>query len=213
MATFAIGDVHGMMAKLDALLDKISFSPTRDRLVFLGDLIDRGPQSREVVERVLALKEYMGERLICLRGNHEEMLLNALDDKGRESLVVWLENGGAATMKSYGVDIPAKLPPAHRQFFRSLPLWWEDEDHLYVHADVEPDLQPWEMSEETLLWGRGMNEHTLSGKIVVCGHTPQAHRVLRKEWTCCIDTGACYSHPGMGLLTAMKMSTHEIYQV
>lgn len=212
MTTFAIGDVHGMMAKLEALLERISFSPTRDRLVFLGDLIDRGPRSREVVERVLALKEWMGDRLVCLKGNHEQLLLEAVDGGTSENLMNWLYNGGGATLKSYGVDLPEKIPRAHLDFCRSLPSWWDDEKHLYVHGDVEPLLPPWRTSDEVLLWGRGMHPHTLTGKTVVCGHTPQAHDIFRREKVFCIDTGACYSYPGMGLLTAMDMSTYEIYQ-
>ena len=161
---------------------------------------------------MLALKEYMGGRLVCLKGNHEELLLKAVDSGTAKDLMNWLSNGGGATLKSYGVKSPKDIPRTHLEFIRSFPLWWEDVENLYVHGDVEPLLPPSSTPDEVLLWGRGMHEHPLSGKIVVCGHTPQAHRVLRKEKLCCIDTGACYSYPGMGLLTALNMSTYEIYQ-
>lgn len=212
MASFAIGDVHGMMAKLNALLERLPFSPASDRLVFLGDLVDRGPRSREVMEKVMALRECMGSRLVCLKGNHEDLLLRAVDRGKTSDLVTWLYNGGGATLKSYGVAAPDDIPSSHLDFCRSLPSYWEDERHIFVHGDVDPLLPLLETPDEVLLWGRGMHPHILSEKIVVCGHTPQANGILKREKVICIDTGACYTYPGMGLLTAIDLSTYEIWQ-
>lgn len=213
MATYVIGDVHGMAQKLDAMLDLIPLVPAEDLLIFVGDLIDRGPDSREVVERVMALKVNLPGRLVCLKGNHEDLLLNAAQSGSEEDLQYFLRNGGGATLQSYGVATPDRLPAHHLDFMRSLPCYWQDARHIVVHGGVDPHLALDDTPPQTFLWDRSMRGHARSGKTVVCGHTPQSNGVLMRDDVICIDTGACYTRSGMGVLSAINLETRTLYQV
>ncbi len=128
-ATYAIGDIHGCLESLDQLLKKITPRP-EDELVFVGDYIDRGPQSREVVDRLLTLPH----RCVFLMGNHERMLLDFLAGEDED---IYLENGGRATLASYGGD-PDDIPAAHLAFFHNLRPMYETPDYLFVHAGIRP---------------------------------------------------------------------------
>jgi calcineurin-like phosphoesterase family protein len=200
-ATYAIGDIHGCLQSLERLLHKIKPRP-EDRVVFIGDYIDRGPHSREVVELLLQLTD----RPIFLLGNHEKMLLDYLAG-GDSSL--YLLNGGLATIESYGGD-PANIPPAHLDFFRNLRPIYETPDHLFVHAGIRP-LVPLEKQElKDLVWIR-QEFYQFVGRFpkpVVFGHTPMRH-VLMAEDRIGIDTGCVYG----GKLTCLKLPEREIIQV
>src|SRR5690625_2261121 len=151
----AIGDIHGCARTLDALLNKLEAWPDH-LLVFVRDYIDRGPRSREVVSRLITLQ---GEReCVFLRGNHEEMLLNAID-KGEISL--WIYNGGGATLQSYLLtrDSLTAFPEEHLEFIRQTELYYQTENYFLVHAGA-PAGQTLAQSVEdpearhTFLWGR-----------------------------------------------------------
>jgi calcineurin-like phosphoesterase family protein len=200
-ATYVIGDIHGCLQSLERLLHKI-MPRLEDRVVFIGDYIDRGPHSREVVDLLLQLPY----RPIFLLGNHEKMLLDYLAG-GDSSL--YLLNGGMATIESYGGD-PANIPQAHLGFFRSLRPIYETPDHLFVHAGIRP-LVPLEKQElKDLVWIR-QEFYQFVGRFpkpVVFGHTPMRH-VLMAEDRIGIDTGCVYG----GKLTCVKLPEREIIQV
>ena len=194
MKTFVIGDIHGRCAQLHGLLDLLPRDESVDTLVFLGDLIDRGPDVPGCVDLVRNLCKENPERVICLRGNHEQMLLDFLDDDN----LVWMETatGSDRTFEQYAEvllqirgeddfnkarDLLAKKIPAEQiEFFRQLPLYHEDDFALYVHAGLESGKHPRESSPHSLLWTRDMDFYkSYSGKPCVFGHTPTAFLPLR----------------------------------
>lgn len=192
---FAIGDIHGHAKKLRKLLDEIPYDPSLDILIFLGDYIDRGPASRHVIETVMTLWR-QNERVVCLKGNHEQMLLDFIN--GADPLL-FLFNGGRATLESYGYEEDHEgrykiyMPYSHIDFLNSLPCLVETDNYIFVHAGLRPDLPLDEQTEEDLLWIR--HEFIFSpvnlGKKIIFGHTP-FYEPLVMEDKIGIDTGAGY---------------------
>jgi serine/threonine protein phosphatase 1 len=178
--TYAIADLHGSFDLLESALDAIEqhgASASKRTIVFLGDYIDRGPQSREIIERLMAGAP-ANWNWICLRGNHEEMMLACLS--GRADVNWWIRNGGGATLSSYGhrpespFD-PALVPDTHRKWLRDRPVFHADAFRLFVHAGVDPTLPLEKQSEQTLLWMRYPSRLLDVGwkaKHVVHGHDP-----------------------------------------
>ena len=204
--TYAIGDIHGYLNKLVDLINRIK--PSRyDTLVFLGDYIDRGPDSRKVVDYLIELSRKAN--CVFLRGNHEELLLDYLDSGRHEDL--WLENGGQAMVDNYitGKLTPEKLrdamPAEHLEFFHSLKYYHEDDAYIYVHAGLLPELPLEEQKPEVLCWIRNdfFQHATKRAKKVVFGHTHFALPMLSQD-KIGIDTGAAYGGP----LTGVKLP-HE----
>ena len=209
---FAIGDIHGCVDKLTALMGLIRVDWAEDTVVFLGDYVDRGPDSKPVVDYVMELREKYG-RVVCLRGNHEAMFLNYLDRR-EEQMFLW--NGGRETLKSYGIDPDAedrktKIPPKHLEFFRTLLPCYETGKYLFVHAGVRPDI-PMELQDpHDLIWIRHeffTAEHGLK-KTVVFGHTPFRREPFVGEKMIGIDTGAVYG----GALTCLELPATKFHQV
>lgn len=206
--TIAIGDIHGCLAALDALLGEINPGP-EDVLVTLGDYVDRGPDSRGVLERLLELRGRTA--LVTLLGNHEEMMLRVLS--GEAPATWWLRYGGAETLDSYGFDGDLSVvPEAHTALLESCKDWHETEGCFFVHANYvadEPlDHQPAEALRWLSLLEKFPDRHT-SGKTAVLGHTAQKHgEVLDAGYLKCIDT---YCHGG-GWLTALEPSTGRVWQ-
>lgn len=222
---YAVGDIHGRSDLLAKLLRQIEADGARQdaankTLIFVGDYVDRGPDSRGVVEILLnALPE--GFSVHFLKGNHEQLLLDFLDDAGR--LRHWRVNGGEATMASYWVDVDQldkadalpetwreafmdRLPPAHFDFFRHLSLQVPLGDYLFVHAGVRPGVPLHAQEDFDLLWIRDafLDETEPFGKVVVHGHTPVPEPVVRSN-RIGIDTGAVFS----GRLTALRLKNGE----
>ncbi|NIQ94550.1 MAG: serine/threonine protein phosphatase [Desulfuromonadales bacterium] len=212
----AVGDIHGCYAQLVELMERVAPSAD-DRLVFLGDYIDRGPQSRRVIDYLIALQERL-PRTVCLRGNHEQMLLDALTGD-IDAVGLFLFNGGTATVSSYGGDLD-RLPEEHLEFLRNLPLYHEEDDFIFVHAGLRPGLSLAEQDEHDLLWVRQEFLHSDHdwGKTVVHGHTPRPGVEFRDN-RIGIDTGAVFAArggtvpEGYGVLTCCDVRTHELWQV
>ncbi len=209
---FAIGDIHGCLNKLAALIGLIRVDWAEDTLVFLGDYIDRGPDSKPVVDYVIELREKHG-RVVCLRGNHEAMFLNYLDRR-EEQIFLW--NGGRETLRSYGIDPEAEdrktgIPAKHLEFFRALSPFYETEKYLFVHAGVRPGIPVKLQDPHDLIWIRHeffMAEHGLE-KTVVFGHTPFQREPFVGEKMIGIDTGAVYG----GTLTCLELPDMKFHQV
>jgi serine/threonine protein phosphatase 1 len=206
---FAIGDIHGNLSHLEQLMEKIrpALNRERDTLVFLGDYIDRGPASKGVVDYIIQLRKELAH-VVCLKGNHEEMLLDwVIDGKNYD---LYLYNGGAATIASYSEDGEFKLPPEHLAFFTSLLLYYETEHYIFVHAGIRGGIPLEEQDPHDLVWIR--DEFILSphdyGKTVVFGHTP-LQRVFIAPNKIGIDTGAVYG----GNLTCLELPAQRFYSV
>ncbi len=211
---FAIGDIHGCFDKLEKLMGILPLKHENDRLVFIGDYIDRGPRSRDVVDFVIDIRKRY-EKITCLLGNHESMLLQYLDRPGSETRSLYFLNGGDATAASYGYCEPPEedmidIPTEHLDFFRSLLPFYETPDYIFVHAGLRPGVPLREQSLDDLVWIR--HEFIYSdfdfGKTVVFGHTPFSSPLIEDN-KIGIDTGAVYG----GSLTCVELPSRTIYEV
>jgi serine/threonine protein phosphatase 1 len=215
MGLIAIGDIHGCAGTLDVLLDRIDPS-SDDHLLFIGDYIDRGPDSKGVIDRLLELQDEV--ECTFLRGNHESLMLGYLD---AGAFNLWRVNGGVSTLQSYiengfsEIDIPED----HAEFVRNTKLYYETDDYFFVHAGLRPDLSVQENleqeDEEVYLWERSHLEadELAWEKTVVCGHTPQPDPI-DEDKLILIDTGCVYhTEPGMGRLTAVRLPEREFITV
>lgn len=211
--TFAVGDIHGCFDKLESLIAACDLLREKKnaRFVFIGDYIDRGPDSRKVIDFLIENQLRDPERFICLRGNHEAMLITAADkDCSDRDLVHWWENGGEQTLDSYGVNDPDALPADHLAWLRMLPLTFSDRQRLYVHAGIRPGVSMADQLEKDLLWIR---EPFLScaddhGALVVHGHTPTKSGLPDLRFNRLnLDTGACFGRPlTAALFTSAKLA-------
>jgi serine/threonine protein phosphatase 1 len=202
----AIGDIHGCSKALSGILDRIA--PTADdTIITLGDYIDRGPNARGVIDRLLQLRSECN--LISLIGNHEIMCLVALDNPA--DMPSWLAAGGKATLLSYGGEAQY-IPETHRAFMAECVQYHETDTHLFVHANYLPELPLHAQPPAALFWEhitRRMPAPHVSGKTVVVGHTPQHNgRVFDAGHLLAIDTYAF----GEGLLTALEVHTGDMWQ-
>ena len=204
----AIGDVHGCIHALDAVLEAIA-PRQRDTLVFLGDLIDNGRDSRSVLQRVSDLEQQC--RVVLIEGNHEEMLLAARDNV--EALRYWENCGGMNTLNSYRFcGTLADIPDSHWELLAGARPYWETDDFIFTHAsylaDVPMALQPDYQLRWALLEPAELRPH-VSGKPVIVGHTEQPDsEVLDLGYAICLDT-ACWRH---GWLTALDVYSRDPWQ-
>lgn len=205
---YTVGDIHGRLDLLDQLLSRIDAHLAANPIaravdVFLGDYVDRGPHSRDVIDRLI--KRTRTRNAVCLQGNHELLLRQFMEDP--TILDEWGKYGGLATLVSYGLAPPVKadsngqvklasefnqvLPESHRQFLGSLALSFTCGDFFFVHAGVRPGVSLRTQRAEDLLWIRDdflLHEQSF-GKFVVHGHTPVAQPEIRSNRVN-IDTGA-----------------------
>ncbi|MBW8733859.1 MAG: serine/threonine protein phosphatase [Asticcacaulis sp.] len=219
--TYAIGDIHGRDDLFARMVERIrgdsELQGERPVIVLLGDYIDRGASSREVLDRILDLERSDWCDLVVLLGNHEETLLNFLADPLCGP--AWVEYGAAATLASYGVhtpamrtdpdaweqardDLAAALPKAHLDLLRRMRLSHRDGDYFFVHAGVRPDVPLEAQGAEDFLWIRGafLQAKRACDYVVVHGHTP-AEAPANDRWRIGLDTGAYAT----GTLTAMRL--------
>jgi serine/threonine protein phosphatase 1 len=206
--TLAIGDIHGCTRALDTLLAAVQPVPG-DVVIALGDYVDRGPDSRGVIERLLHLAQTVP--LIALRGNHDWMMTEA-----RQNFDVyedWLGFGGRETLASYGPkESLDDVPPLHWQFLdTTLVDYHETDSHFFVHALVHPELELRAQTQSFLHWHKLLHSHPPhgSGKIMICGHTAQkSGEPLNLGHAVCIDTWVY----GLGWLTCLEVETGKIWQ-
>lgn len=219
---YAVGDVHGCLD----LLQRLEQDIVRDRadrrqpalLVLLGDLVDRGPSSAQVIDHLLAMAPEGIER-ICLMGNHEAMMLDFIADPKPGAM--WLAQGGRETLMSYGVPalaleratrrdlvglVQAYIPPDHLAFLRSMPVLLQTPAHLYVHAGIDAAMSIEDQPTDVLLWYRDDFSETYEelGRRVVHGHSVVAQPLVTAS-RIAIDTGACRT----GTLSAVAITPTE----
>lgn len=195
--TYAIGDIHGSYTKLINLYRHCvqHCGANAFRFVFLGDYIDRGKRSREVVEFLIRTQAGAPDQIVCLRGNHDDMLLNAGE---RDGLALWLDNGGEATLRSYGVSRADDIPAGHLAWFASLPFAINDGKRFYVHAGIKPGVPLEQQSKNAMLWIREpfLSDPSDHGRFIVHGHTPiEAMTPELRSNRLNLDTGACFGGP------------------
>lgn len=207
----AIGDIHGCINALTSLIDFVGLQPD-DKIVTLGDYVDRGPNSRAVLDYIIALGK--SHDLVPLRGNHEIMML---DSRTKESWFrAWLSYGGEATLRSYSSsDSQAgsfgDVPDEHIEFLENaLSPYYECESHFFVHANADAEVELADQTDSALYWRKyDSPERHFSDKIMVCGHTTQTSGIPRSNGNAvCIDTWAY----GTGWLSCLDVTTGTIWQ-
>lgn len=224
---YAIGDIHGRRDLLDLLLERITQDlihreKQQCSLVFLGDYIDRGPDSKGVIETVLCLADLNDFDLVCLKGNHEQIMLNFLNDPSVGA--AWMVHGGRDTLASYGVDAPSQsadedqwlrardalekaVPKRHIAFLSGLATSYTAGSYFFAHAGVRPGVPLEDQEENDLMWIRKdfINFRQDFPKIVVHGHTP-IEEASRFSSRIAIDTGAYLT----GRLSAVRLENDTI---
>jgi serine/threonine protein phosphatase 1 len=220
MRKIAISDIHGCDATFNALLQQINFSK-EDELFLLGDYIDRGPSSKEVLDTIFRLKEE-GYQIQCLRGNHEEMLLWAVSGHGH-NLESFLRNGGDITLASFGVKRPVDIPQQYLTFLENLAHWIESDEYIFVHAGLHfvYGSTPFEHLDK-MLWIRNwyidIDLEWLGPRFIVHGHTPVIQTDIQALFSrfdemraLNIDAGCVFQRTGLGQLCAVDLSNRLLY--
>ncbi len=223
MRTLVVGDIHGKLDLFNELLVKMNYKPHEDFLVLIGDLVDRGENSKGVVERAIELKKEAPDTVVVLQGNHEVMMLNSVARPNTEASEGWLKTGGLDCLKSYTNEQgDVEIPPEHIEFISSLPAWYEDDHAIYVHASLpkmtdgsflHPSFSP---DSAELMWGRNRRFFSeYDGKLVVFGHTIAGQmfgewgQVWQRDELIAVDTGAYMT----GVLSAVELPSRQVFQV
>ncbi len=218
MRKFAISDIHGCLASFKALLEKISFSK-EDELYLLGDYIDRGLNSKGVIDLIWEMQA-SGYTIHCLRGNHEQMMLNALDN-ARDAFI-WVKNGGMQALDSFGVEHPLMIPKIYKNWLKELPYYFEVDHYILVHAGLKFDKDDPFEDKRSMIWTRywhdTIDKDWLDGRIIIHGHTPIHKIEIEKAADTLIlipaldiDGGCVFKNRGYGHLCAFDMTNEVLY--
>ncbi len=213
---FVIGDIHGCRRTLEELIAKLA--PTKDdALYFLGDLIDRGPDSQGVVQSLIDLRS-RGYQVHCLRGNHEEFLLTSQDNS--EIFDLWMGNGGGSTLKSYHCESVIDVNPKHVGFIQAFPFYLKMDQFWLVHAGFNGHLENPLDDQHSMLWIRNfeVNLEWLRSDVIIHGHTPTPLEQIKKtvdfpeSQVICLDGGCVFNYlEGMGYLVALELTHWKLY--
>ncbi|MEF8983596.1 MAG: metallophosphoesterase family protein [Bacteroidales bacterium] len=224
---YAIGDVHGCYKSLRKLVEDILQVRKEDELYFVGDFIDRGPSGKEVIDYIIDMMD-KGYRIQAVRGNHEEMMIDAYLYRTAEKYMLWMFNGADATLASYGAESPrfddraalSALPESHMEFIRKMPYCIELDDSIIVHAGINFRAEEPFKDVRSMIWCRDCsNNLSLSdNRFIVHGHTPlplkQIQQMVERENEAQfdIDAGCVYKgYSGMGNLVALDMDNLKVY--
>lgn len=217
MSCYVVGDIHGCLAEVRYLIEQLPLE-LGDRLVFLGDYIDRGPHSMGVVSYLLELPKQANVNAVFLKGNHEDMFLDYLGLAGNHG-DVFLANGGLATLASYGISAPSfggaevaeQLPRAHLNFYQNLKTFCIVNAYLCVHAGIQPLKKLEEQTAAEMYWIRGefiRNPHKLPFTVLF-GHTPQKEALFDLPYKIGLDTGLVYGNK----LSCLAIEEKVLYQI
>lgn len=218
MRKIVISDIHGCLQTFKALLYKIMFTKN-DELYLLGDYIDRGPDSKGVIDFIWKLQSE-GHFVHCLRGNHEQMLLDSFNDPYDQQL--WQDHGGLDTMKSFGAKTVDDIPMEYLEWIDRLAYYIEIDQYILVHAGLNFDLPDPLEGKEAMLWIRNwydrIKKDWLGDRIIVHGHTPtpafdvyENLQEITERSTLIIDGGAVYDIPNLGYLFAFDLQSQKLY--
>ena len=215
---FAIGDIHGCFDTLEELVNNKIQLKKSDKLILLGDYIDRGDKSKEVVEYIIDLQK-KGFNILPLMGNHEAMLLDAYDNE--KNTLKWIQNGGSETLKSFEISSLKKIEFKYIEFFKKLKYYYSSGDCLFVHAGFNNSVVNTFSDFYSMLWKckESYANPLLTNKTIIHGHNPISiskceERVLSKLNVINIDTGCVYKDKeGFGRLTAYECNTRKIFFV
>jgi len=207
MRTLAFGDIHGCYDSLVTLWESVAPTPD-DQIIFLGDYVDRGPASKQVIDFIISKEAEFN--IIRLTGNHEEKFLLARVYKFE--IFAWLVDWDAlATLESYGTNNINDIPEEHWEFLRTCRSYYETDTHIFIHASIECDLPLSQQQPYTLIHKKLVQQDSphVSGKTIICGHTAQKnHLPLDLGHTICIDTDAGRD----GWVTCLDTSTGKYWQ-
>ena len=233
VVVWAVGDIHGQDDLLECLLSVIKTDLQKPgafkrKVIFLGDYVDRGLGCRKVIDTLISLRaelEAQGVELVTLRGNHEALLLQFIDEPqiGPD----WMELGGRETLLSYDISVPANndlegwveastnllktLPLDHLEFFETLPMSETEGDYFFVHAGVRPGVKLEDQTAKDMMWIRDgfLRDSRSFDKIIVHGHTP-TEDIYADDRRICLDTGGYAT----GVLSALRLQarTHLVVQ-
>ena len=213
MSQYAISDIHGCIATFKALLDKIKFSK-EDELYLLGDYIDRGPDSKGVIDYIWDLQK-SGYQVHCLRGNHENMLLQEVINP------IHYYRGEPALLKSFGITNSIFIPNQYIKWMSELHYYMEIGNYILVHAGLNFDVPNPLEAHDDMIWIRNfhtnINKDWLNGRIIIHGHTPQrfpflkrGHQQMKEVGAINIDGGCVFNTPGLGQLCAFELNSQEL---
>lgn len=216
MRTFVIGDIHGNDLLLRKALKAVSLRKS-DTLIILGDLIDRGPNSKAVLDTIFLLRENGFDKIVCLRGNHEQMLIDCYIDENKE--YTWIKNGGDHTLKSFRVDFANQIPKKYIDLLNSFPYYHNIGQRLFVHAGLNFSAEnPFE-DLFSMLWIRDMTElQLISSSLhhleIIHGHTPKARSIIESEFfnsrVKCLDNGVFLPGEDFGKLVIADFESKKL---
>lgn len=213
---FVIGDIHGCIATLVELLEDKIKPKRNDEIVFVGDLIDRGPNPKAVVDFVMELQKKF--KVIVIRGNHEQMLLDSLTDG--YTFELWHFNGSEPTLRSFNISHPSEMERKYIDFFFNLPFYVLWEDFVVTHGDLNFDAEDPFADTHTMLWGRRLSfkPEKINFRRLVVGHTPTPLEIIKssiKESKIFVDGGCVYKgsrlKANLGYLVALELNSLELY--
>jgi serine/threonine protein phosphatase 1 len=226
MATYVVGDTHGCLSSLRFLLEQEIGISQSDKIVLLGDLIDRGPYSAQLIDYIIKL-QLQGLNIMSIRGNHDQMLLDAK----RSGIYFnnWIMNGGDSTLKSYedfcgeAFIFPKDIPEIHLSFLEQLPYYTEIDQFVLVHGGINVNVSNPFDDTESLLWSRmgSLPNDFMPNKIFVYGHTPTPLENIRAEVEkpdnrlIPLDGGCVYAgmRAGVGFLSALELESFTLHWV
>lgn len=217
MSTYIISDIHGSNKTFRKALKSIKLKKS-DTLILLGDLIDRGKDSKGVVDTVLLLIEHEFN-VICLRGNHEQMLLDSREDI--IARVTWLRNGGKSTLQSFLTSEVSRIPASYFEFLETTKMYLELGDFIFVHAGINMSLEnPFE-NKHDLLWLRDwksvFSKEWLGNRKVIHGHSPMVEHEIKQQFkngdsVMCIDNGSfVQNRDGFGSMCVLKIDDMSLH--
>ncbi len=214
----AIGDIHGCFDQLRILVEERIKISKSDRLILLGDYIDRGLKIREVTDYIIDLIQ-QGFDVIPLIGNHESMMLASIEDT--RQLAGWLLNGGYVTLSCFGIESPGELNRKYLDFFRNLHYYYIKDPFIFVHAGFNDEIANPLEDKFQMLWSRreAYSNPYFSGRVIIHGHTPIPltvciEKVASGSGIINIDTGCVYGETGgLGHLTAIELYSGELISV
>jgi len=215
MRTFVISDIHGNNESFKKALKHIELKKT-DTLVLLGDLIDKGYDSKGVLDTIFLLQENKFN-LICIKGNHEEMLIEAFHDYSK--LNNWLLNGGKETLLSFLTSSIEKIPTKYIDLIKSFKYYHQIDNFIFVHAALNMLIKnPFE-DINSMLWSREqeklLNEKWLSGRVIIHGHSPTDKEdiimsIKNKKEIICIDNGSFMKRLGYGSICVLQLENFNL---